>query len=159
MIVPQSYLLPDLAQSALWLVIDPFDTQPSMANKSSPPEHVDAYNNAACIKISYYLEGVTHKFVRLLPNHRVNCNLETYPRMNSHDMLTRYMEQNGLTRIVYCGFHYGVCVHNTNIGIAAMHKEYECFLKHDLCFVFPDNNTYAHQTADKLTQQYGTIIV
>lgn len=159
MIIPQSHLLPDLIDNALWIVIDPWDKQPTLYNGEKPEPFVDFYNNEACLKIAHYLQDVTHKVIKLQPQYNAHNSFVGYNRINTYDMLQAYMQYNMLTKIVYCGFHYGICIHNTNIGIKAMHNKYECFLKHDLSFVYPGNTANIYAEADLTTKQHGVIIV
>lgn len=144
----------DLKERALWIVM-----HPHLRNYTDDAFNLFPWINAQttlmCQKIAYYCEDVKHMAV-------VGPDLETSSwlkhitnRFFTKAEMLDYVNNNKIRTIVYTGFHYGACIHaDKDFGLEVWHQDFECFVKHDLVELTPDNTWDA---ADRQTEKIGVL--
>ena len=143
-------LLQKLKNDAVWLIIDPWETQPKPFNN----EYVNNINNYYCKKINEYMHDVKHKFVVLDENDTVHEIFKGYPRIQ-HKLLNEKIKDNFDT-IVYVGFHHGRCtVDRQGSGARNVSKKYKLYFKENLLCLLPGDSWLE---MDKKVKKYGEII-
>ena len=143
-------LLEKLKKEAVWLIIDPWETQPEPYNN----EYVNNINNYYCKKINEYMHDVQHKFVVLDENDTVHKIFKGYPRIE-HQFANDKIKDNFDT-IVYVGFHHGRCTIDRPVsGARNMSKKYKLYFKENLLCLLPGDSWIE---MDKKVKKFGEII-
>ena len=143
-------LLQKLQNEAVWLIIDPWDTQP----KPFDNEYVNNNNDYYCKKINEYMHDIKHKFVVLDENDTVHKIFKGYPRIQ-HQLVNETIKDNFDT-IVYVGFHHGRCtIDKPGSGAKNMSKTYTLYFKENLLCLLPGDSWLE---MDKKVKKYGEII-
>lgn len=112
-------------------------------------------------KIAAYVEQVSHRAVVVPAWCQCIEVFSTWNNITTQSDLVDYMEQQGLTNIVYCGFAHGICIiSEQNVGMKAVSKlnKYRLYLKHDLAWVGPNAGKNGWLEADRLTATLAQII-
>ena len=153
-IIPREFnnisLLQKLQNEAIWLIIDPWATQPEPFNN----EYVNNINNYYCKKIDEYMHDVKHKFVVVNENETVHEIFKGYPKIQ-HEFVNEKIKDNFDT-IVYVGFHHGRCTVDKPIsGAKHMSKNYKVYYKENLLCLLPGDSWIE---MDKKAEKYGEMI-
>ncbi len=154
MIISNPDLIKSLMNEALWLVVHPVLEFDKEIHQIYPWLSGETINFSR--KIYHYVKDIKHK-ARSVPTIREGIYyFDHWPNLNTKDLLSEYMVKNQLSKIVYCGFHYGYCItSDPDIGMSIMSTKYKCYCKHDLCAIAWETDW---STADIETKKYGTII-
>lgn len=147
--------------NALWLIMDPWLEQPGGDTELSP--NINKKNHETANKIALYLQDITHVRVSMDESHKIQPSLCHFVNIGYNvETLKQYMDNNNLNNIVYCGFHYGICIVNRPTGIRAMSQFYKLWVKKDLCGYFLKHCYQSQEKfishADTLTTQYAIIV-
>lgn len=152
-----------LIDTALWLIIDPWQYQVQHKPDGMPRHQSyggDAYlnivNHYFRHKISQYLTAWTPKHLYVSsPSHIETADeFKNLTQIRYTDVEKKVVEQN-FTDIVYVGFHYGLCINHEPQGCKHMHQFAKCYVVKDLVCLFPGESWIA---MDKETEKYATII-
>jgi len=153
----------ELIQSALWLIIDPWQYQNQQKSSAVSPHQQwasDAYlnivNHYHRTKIAQYLQIWQPKNIYVSsPSHIETADeFKNLTQIRYTDVEKKVVEQN-FTDIVYVGFHYGMCINHEPQGCKHMHRFAKCYVVKDLVCLFPGESWIA---MDKETEKYATII-
>ena len=153
----------ELIQSALWLIIDPWQHQIQHKPDGMPRHqsyggdmYLNVINHYFRHKVSQYLTAWAPKHLYVSsPSH-----IETGHESKDIDVL-RYTDvekkvvEGKFTEVVYTGFHYGMCINNKPQGAMHISKFAKCYVVKDLVCLFPSEDWIQ---MDKITQQYAEII-
>jgi hypothetical protein len=152
MIKTDPNLITYLEQNALWLIVHPVYTFDKEIHEIYPWLRSETINFSR--KINYYVKDVTHRAISA-PSDPIRF-FNNYLNIIKFENLVKYMTENNLTNIVYCGFHYGYCIINDkDIGLNITSKYYNCYVKHDLCQISWEADW---DRCDKKTLQFAKII-
>ena len=153
----------ELIQSALWLIIDPWQYQIQQKSSALSPHQQwasDAYlnivNHYHRTKIAQYLThwAPKHLYVSSPPHIETGHKFKHIPVLQYTDVEKKVVDEN-FTEVVYTGFHYGMCINYESQGIQHIHKFAKCYVVKDLVCLFPGESWIA---MDKETEKYATII-
>ena len=153
----------ELIQSALWLIIDPWQHQIQHKPDGMPSHQSwggDAYlnivNHYHRIKISQYLThwAPKHLYVSTPPHIETGHEFKNIPVLQDTDVKKKVVEEK-FTEVVYTGFHYGRCINNPPQGIKNIHQFAKCYVVKDLVCLFPSDNWIV---MDNITRQWAEII-
>jgi hypothetical protein len=112
-------------------------------------------------KIDYYLKDCKHKFIVCNKEKDPIANFSKWKQMNQRQALIKYCNKNNITKIVYTGFHYGVCIlSEKEVGATAMYQnsQLELFVKRDLTDIGPGATVDSWGQADDNTKLVAQII-
>ena len=152
-----------LRQNALWVIVDPWHHQPTDKYKKRTP-NIDCHNEVTIKKILHVLPNIKHTYISVpydtgepmfeaLTPHPLMAHLPNLH--NSFANLHLVMKRLKLNDIVYCGFHYGICIIDRPVGAKIMSKYYNIWYKKDLCSLLPCGITW--EKANEISSIYGTI--
>jgi hypothetical protein len=120
-----------LIDSALWVVIDPWDLQPGL----DPDHRINYINNYYCAMIDYYLNKfvIKHKCISLDEEKYTRSSyFKTYSNMTLREQIIDYLSKYQLQNVVYTGFHNGLCIIDKDTGVKSIKKDANVYIKKDL---------------------------
>lgn len=154
-----------LQQNALWVIMDPWYKTPYQLDVLKFPG-IDEHNEKTIKKIVEYIPKLNHICVSCPPmimEKNKSKLVDVHPKLrhlknfyNSYSNLKKYMDDENLEDIVYCGFHYGQCILYKHDGAKNTSKKYNVWVKKNLCSVFPEELSI--EEYDKMVEKYATII-
>ena len=142
-----------LKNEAVWLIIDPWQTQPKPHNN----EYVDNVNDYFCKKINEYMHDVKHKFIVLDEKDIAHDTFKSYPKLQHHYVKDKIIDSD-FKDIVYTGFHHGRCTIDRPVsGAKDMHTKTKLniYFKKDLLCLLPDDSWLE---MDEKSEKYGELI-
>ena len=142
-----------LKNEAVWLIIDPWQTQPKPHNN----EYIDNVNDYFCKKINEYMHDVKHKFIVLDENDIVHDTFKSYPKLQHRHVKDKIIN-SGFKDIVYTGFHHGRCTIDRPVsGAKDMYTKTKLniYFKKDLLCLLPDDSWLE---MDEKSEKYGELI-
>lgn len=151
------YLHPDfehLIDNALWLVMDPWTYQPKVETN----HRINYINNYFCAFISYSLQKykIRHKCISLDETKFVRSEyFSAYNNINDVQRMKDYLSRNSLNKVVYTGFHNGLCIIDKNTGSKNIRKFATTYAKKDcICTLgFTQDHQYPFADRDEYTKQ------
>ena len=154
----ESLLLKRLKNEAVWLIIDPWQTQPKPHNS----EYVDNVNDYFCKKINEYMHDVKHKFIVLNEKEVVHDIFKSYSKLQ-HPHVKDKIIDNDFKDIVYTGFHHGRCTIDRPVSGAKdmsytktkQSLDINIYFKKDLLCLLP-NDSWLEM--DEKSEKYGDLI-
>lgn len=154
-----------LHKNALWVIMDPWYPTPHSDDLIKYP-HIDQHNEKTLNKIVDYIPNLKHVCISCPPIIIENYEPKTvkvHPKVckmknlyNSYSNIMNYMEKLQLNDIVYCGFHYGMCIVFKHDGAKNTSKKFRTWVMKDLCCMFPGE--ISEEESDKIVEKYSTII-
>ena len=141
-----------LKQHACWIIMDPWKKQP----RGSTYPGIDKQNYQVLKKIIDYLPEVPHWIVSC-PVTVINglAHLPNYK--NDENALKQYINVHDLQAIVYTGLHHGLCIVGKPLGVAAMSKQWPCYVYRPMVGMLIGAEWTEH-TADRETEKYAELI-
>jgi len=144
----------NLTHDALWLVMDPWKQQP----KVEPSHRINYINNYFCAFIAYSLDHykITHKCISLDENRYVRSEYFLgFNNIFDEHLLEDYLDDNGLDKVVYTGFHNGLCIVDNPTGAKNVRKFATTYAKKDcICTLgFTQDHQYPFAIRDEYTKQ------
>lgn len=145
------HILPEyrfLLDDALWIIVDPWINQPLKDQKYYAELDIDInqHNHIFIDKLFHELEDVR----RGKPAHEHNnmvifqeASQQVHPLFddpkypvykNIDDLYTR---SKAYTDIVFCGLHYGMCVHSALKRLSTAYPKCNYYVKRDMCCPMP----------------------
>ena len=160
-------LLEDLQENGLWLVIHPVQRMGWEADQMFPWLGAEMVRMSQ--RINYYLRPCHHKFIVINDDDRIISTFSKYPQIKSLLKLNRYCVKHNITKLIYTGFHYGICLlSEKEVGMEAIdiHNKnqkriwhpYEMFVKRELTMVGPSADEDSWRSADYETGKFAQII-
>jgi len=136
--------LEELEKTALWIIMDPWETSPYERDNLREP-NLDKLNEEVLIRIVDYLPKLNHVLVScsVYENKRkVKLhNLIKHIRNVNHntELLNNYIQNNNIKDIVYTGFHHGRCILSRDVGAKALSEKTDLrlYIKRDLVATLP----------------------
>jgi hypothetical protein len=144
-----------LQQNALWVIMDPWISQPLKDNENNLD--INQHNYNTYLKILEYLSQVKHVCVAC--DEPIYPELIEFPNVKYNTTRLYLLAKNRkCENLVYCGFHYGRCiVRGRPNGTANMSKLMKCWVKKDLCGFFSCEKIPTVTYADEITKKYAEI--
>ena len=118
--------------------MDQWITQPRHDYNSHPD--INVTNKICADEIIKYLPYVENWVVCCEAAEVITPEFDYLPRFTHGNDLVLYMQQSGLKRIVYVGFHWGRCILGRQDGAKKMSKTYKCYAKQNLCGAYLDDD-------------------
>ena len=152
-----------LINSALWLIIDPWQHQIQHKPDGMPrhqsyggDQYLNVVNHYFRHKILLYLThwAPKHLYVSSPSHIETGHEFKDIPVLRYTDVEKKVVEEK-FTEIVYTGFHYGRCINNPPQGIKHMHQFAKCYIVKDLVCLFPSDNWIQ---MDNISKQWAEII-
>ena len=145
-------LLKRLKNEAIWLIIDPWQTQPGPFDG----EYVDNINDYFCKKINEYMHDVKHKFIVLNEKDEMHETFKSYPKLQHPHVKDKILDEN-FKDIVYTGFHHGRCTIDRPVSGAKdmSYTNINIYFKRDLLCLLPDDSWLE---MDEKSEKYGELI-
>ena len=126
-----------LVDNALWLVMDPWQFQPT--RKDNPQEvgtNQNSINDYFSELIAWRLKAMTHKCISCWEyrnDREMSRYFDDYLRLHDVNAIEKYCQANDIDSIVYTGFHFGRCVDQNKTGARVMQAQgYDTYLALDL---------------------------
>ena len=159
--------LEDLQENGLWVVMHPVQRMGWEADQMFPWLGAEMVRMSQ--RINYYLTPCHHKFIVINDNDPIISTFANYPRITSLLKLNRYCVKNDITKLIYTGFHYGICLlSEKEVGMEAIdiHNKsqkrtwhpYDMFVKRELTMVGPGADENSWKNADFETEKFAQII-
>lgn len=151
-------LLRKLKNEAIWLIIDPWQTQPGPYDG----EYIDNVNDYFCKKINEYMHDVKHKFIVLNEKEEAHETFKSYSRIQHPHVKDKILDKN-FKDIVYTGFHHGRCTIDRAVSGAKdmfyvktkQSLDINIYFKRDLLCLLPHDSWLE---MDEKSEKYGVLI-
>ena len=128
-----------LENKALWVVVDPWLNQPQSDRDKFWAIGIDLnqHNHIFLDKLRHDLNPVKNVIVYQLSNVPLHSLYTDYPRYTNIEEIA--IDWNNYSHFVFCGMHYGACVHNAVKQLRqALPGNY--YVKRDSCCLMPFEN-------------------
>lgn len=105
----------ELFSTAAWIIMDPW-SDVGMPDTIEHP-NLNDHNFKTWIKIKKILPMLKHPIVSSNNHQKIYTELENIKNIGyDKNQLLSYLNTHNLKNIVYCGFHYGICILHRDTG-------------------------------------------
>ena len=140
-----------LINNAFWVIVDPWINQPLKDQEYFAQYGIDInqHNHIFIDKLFHELEDIrmnkpAHEVKNIAVYQEAKQQVHTlfdspnYPLYDNIEDL--YKESQLYNHIVFCGLHYGMCVHSALKRLSTAYPKCNYYVKRDLCLPMPLHN-------------------
>ena len=126
-----------LQKEALWIIVDPWSTQPEQDQLEFSELGIDInqHNNIFLDKLQHDLDFVKNIIVYQEARGPLHSLYTDYPRYTYIKQLS--IDCKKYSHLVFCGMHYGMCVHSAVTRLQKSLPDKNYYVKRDLCCLMP----------------------